>query len=156
MQKYKSRDIAAMLWDSRQHCPQLGQSIYLPKVESVCSFVNCVMCKLLWFLDHGCCGVGGLQGHHFYCMTPEAGKFLIQTSCPFWWGPFLALEPKAATHLVLPLVLPSIPQLLVASVFLDPTLFTFLADSKNSDRCLPACLHPLLDSFIPFIPQMFL
>lgn len=143
LQKYKSRDIAAMLWDSSQHCPQLGQSIYLPKVESVHSFVNCVMWyKLLWFLDHSCCGEGGLQGHHFYCMTPEAGKFFIQTSCPFWWGPFLALEPKAATHLVLPLVLPSIPQLLVASVFLDPTLFSFLADSENSDRCLPL--------FIPF------
>ena len=57
----------------------------------------------------------GLQGHHFYCVTPGAGEFLFQTNCPFLWGPFLTLEPKAATPLVLPLVFPSILQWLMAS-----------------------------------------
>lgn len=67
----------------------------------------------------------GLQCHHFYCMTPGAGEFLIETSCPFWWGPILVLEPKATTHLVLPLVLPSIPQLLMASVSWIPCSSAF-------------------------------
>lgn len=116
----ETRDITAVLWDSSQCGPlpalTLGQSTYLPKLGSVHSFVNCVMwCKLLWFLDCGCFGSGDPRPP-FSLHDSRSRKFLIQTSCPFWWVLFLALEPKAATHLVLPLVLPSIPQPLLASV----------------------------------------
>lgn len=39
--------------------PHLVKSIYLTKLGSIHSFANCVMwCKLLWFLDCGCCGSG--------------------------------------------------------------------------------------------------
>lgn len=129
----------ALLLDSGSPCPQLCQSTQPPKLGSVHSFANCVMWyKLLQLLDCDYPGVG-LQGHHFYCMTSGAEEFFIQTSCPFWWGPFLALEPKSATHLVLPLVLPSIPQWLMASVswILCSSAF-WLFQRMVTGACLPS------------------
>lgn len=155
----ETRDITAMLWDSSQCGPlpalTLGQSTYLPKLGSVHSFVNCVMwCKLLWFLDCGCFGSGDPRPP-FSLHDSRSRKFLIQTSSPFWWVLFLALEPKAATHLVLPLVLPSIPQPLLASVSQIPCSSAFWLIWRTPTQA-PACLRLLLDSSIPFISQMFL
>lgn len=131
--------VIASLPPTPSHC----RSTYSPNLRSVLSFANCVMwCKLLWSLDCGCLWVG-LQGHHFYCMTPGTGEFRVQTSCHFWWGlcfpSSLALEPKAATHLVLPLVIPSTPQFLMASVSWIPRSSAFwLIWITVTGACLPS------------------
>lgn len=114
----------------------LCQSTYPPS-PFICKL--CCGVKSLWSLDCGCSGRVGLQGHHFYCMTPGAGEFLFQTNCPFLRGPFLTLEPKAATPLVLPLVFPCIPEWLMASVSWIPRSSAFwLIQRTVTGGCLPS------------------
>lgn len=120
-------------------CSTLCQSTHPPKLGSIHSFetVQCdVNCSGSWTV--AVTGMG-LQGHHFHCMTPGSGSSSITPAAIFGGAIFLALEPKAATHLVLPLVLPSIPQLLMASVSWNPRSSAFwLIWRTVTGACLPS------------------
>lgn len=94
--------------------------------------------KSLWSLDCGCSG-GGVPRPSFLLHDSRSRRVPLPDQLPFLWGPFLTLEPKAATSLVLPLVFPSIPQWLMASVswILRSSAF-WLIQRTVTGGCLPS------------------
>lgn len=123
-----------MLWDSS---PQLCQSTYLSKLGSVHSFTNCVKwCKLLWFLDCGCWI--GAPRPSFLLHDSKSRGIPHPDQLPFLVGPSFGFGTKSSHSFGASSCSTLHPLTVNGICLLDPTLFSFLADLENSDRCLPS------------------
>lgn len=83
---------------------------------------------------------GGAPRPSFLLHDSRSRRFPLPDQLPFFLqGPFLTLEPKAATLLVLPLVFPCIPEWLMASVSWIPRSSAFwLIQRTVTGGCLPS------------------
>lgn len=122
--------------------PDFVKALNPSKLGSVHSFAKCVLwCKLLWFLDCGCHG-GGAPRPSFLLHDPRSGGVPHPDQLPSLVGPCFGFGTKSSHSFGASSCSPLHPSTVNGICLLDPTLFSFLADSENSDRCLPA--------FIPF------
>lgn len=141
------------LWLGRNRNPETSQLCFGVQVHLaphfvktltllVHSFANCVMwCKLLWFLDCGC-SRGGAPRPSFLLHDSRSRRVPLPDQLPFFCGALFWLWNQKQPFIWCFLCSTLCSSVVNGICLLDPTLFRFLADSENSDRCLPA--------FIPF------
>lgn len=106
------------------------------------SFANCVMWyKIALVLRLWLFG-GGAPRPSFLLHDSRSRRVPLPDQLPFFAGPFLDFGTKSSHFFGASSCFPLYPSVVNGICLLDPTLFSFLADSENSDRWLPA--------FIPF------
>ena len=102
------------------------------------SFANCVMCKLLWFLDCGC-SRGGAPRPSFLLHDSRSRRVPHPDQLPFFVGPFFGFGTKSSHSFGASSVLPSVPQWLMASVSWIPRSSDFwLIQRTVTGACLPS------------------
>lgn len=80
--------------------------------------------------------------HSFLLRDSRSRRVPLPDQLPFFVGPFLDFGTKSSHSFGASSCFPLYPSMVNGICLLDPTLFSFLADSENSDRWLPA--------FVPF------
>ncbi|OWK12856.1 hypothetical protein Celaphus_00014869, partial [Cervus elaphus hippelaphus] len=72
---------------------------------------------------------------------------------PFFVVPFLDFGTKSSHFFGASSCFPLYPSMVNGICLLDPTLFSFLADSENSDRHPPEAMFPPMDVGNPIVKQ---
>lgn len=118
--------------------PNFVKALNPPKLGSVHSFANYVMwCKFLWSSDCGCHGGGAPRPSFLLHDSRHRGAPHLD-QLPFLVGPFFGFGTKSSHSFGASSCSTLHPSTVNGICLLDPTLFSFLADLENSDRCLPA------------------